>query len=72
MPSLEDRLIIPNNFESDCHIPGVIGAIDGTHIRISKPPGELGEIFMNRKGFWSINCQLVCDCFMRFMNIVAR
>lgn len=39
--------------------PGCIGAIDGTHIPIISPGGENPEIYRNRKGFFSINCQVV-------------
>ncbi|KAK6312793.1 hypothetical protein J4Q44_G00161400 [Coregonus suidteri] len=41
--------------------PGVLGAIDCTHILIHNPGGENGELFRNRKGYCSINVQAVCD-----------
>ena len=38
--------------------PGVIGAIDCTHVPITNPGGENGELFRNRKGYCSINVQV--------------
>lgn len=40
--------------------PRVIGAIDGTHIPI-KAPIENEHIYVNRKGFHSLNLQVVCN-----------
>ncbi|XP_034541158.1 putative nuclease HARBI1 [Notolabrus celidotus] len=46
----------------------VAGSIDGTHIRI-KPPAENKEDYLNRKLFYSIQLQVVCDHKGRFLNI---
>lgn len=54
------------------NFPNVIGAIDCTHIRIQSPGGDNGELYRNRKGYFSINCQVVCDARLRVRNIVAR
>jgi hypothetical protein len=40
--------------------PGVVGCLDGCHIRISKPTVS-GEAYFNRKKFYSLNTLLVCD-----------
>lgn len=44
--------------------PGVIGAIDCTHVAIVPPVKVNREnreyLFVNRKGYHSINVQLVC------------
>ena len=52
--------------------PGVIGAIDCTHIPVISPGGDNAEVFRNRKGFMSINVQAICDADRRITNIVAR
>ena len=39
-----------------CQIPGIIGAIDGSHIPIKQPPGN-SQDFYNRKQFHSIILQ---------------
>uniref|UniRef100_A0A672KZA5 DDE Tnp4 domain-containing protein n=1 Tax=Sinocyclocheilus grahami TaxID=75366 RepID=A0A672KZA5_SINGR len=57
--------------------PGVIGAIDCTHIPSQNPGGENGELFRNRKSYCSINVQVVFDVTnhdekAQITNIVAR
>ncbi|XP_066510674.1 putative nuclease HARBI1 [Hoplias malabaricus] len=41
-------------------IPNVIGVVDCGHIAIKAPNAE-DSSYVNKKGFHSINCQLVCD-----------
>ncbi|XP_047511710.1 putative nuclease HARBI1 [Pieris napi] len=52
--------------------PRVIGAMDCTHIRISSPGGEQAELFRNRKGYFSINVQTICNANLEIIDIVAR
>ena len=47
-------------FYNVAHFPGVIGAIDCTHIRIIYPNKENAVAFVNRKKFYSINVHAVC------------
>ena len=51
---------------------GVIGAIDCTHVRVICPNKENAMAFVNRKQFYSINVQAVCDSDAFITNIVAR
>ena len=51
--------------------PGVVGAIDGTHIRIIAPTENEHE-FVNRKNFHSINTQVVFDAQYNILDIVAK
>jgi len=39
-------------------IPGVVGCIDGTHVKIIKPSVD-DSLFFNRKGYYSINVMIV-------------
>ncbi|XP_076143775.1 putative nuclease HARBI1 [Alosa pseudoharengus] len=41
-------------------IPNVIGVVDCGHIAIKAPNAE-DSSYVNKKGFHSINCQIVCD-----------
>lgn len=47
--------------------PKCVGAIDGTHIKIKKP--KFGTDFYNRKGYYSILLQGVCDGNGKFTSI---
>ena len=59
-------------FYNIAQFPSVIGAIDCTHIPIVSPGGDAAEVFRNRKGWFSINVQAVCDARRCFTNVVAR
>lgn len=49
-----------DNFKKAKDFPGVIGAIDGTHIKIRAPPRDAPS-YINRKGYHSIILQAICD-----------
>ncbi|KAK3873579.1 hypothetical protein Pcinc_021422 [Petrolisthes cinctipes] len=51
--------------------PGVIGVIDGTHIRITAPK-EFEAEYVNRKRYHSINTQIVFDAKYKIIDIVAN
>ncbi|KAL9978418.1 hypothetical protein ACROYT_G015931 [Oculina patagonica] len=61
---------IKTSFEDDGGFPGIIGLIDGTHIRIRAPEHE-PEAYINRKKYHSMNVQLVCDNNMVFTDVLA-
>ncbi|KAK3924084.1 Putative nuclease [Frankliniella fusca] len=48
-------------------LPGVLGLIDGTIIRISHPPGPHLHYF-SRKGYPSLNTMIVCDTELNILN----
>ncbi|XP_063239317.1 putative nuclease HARBI1 [Bacillus rossius redtenbacheri] len=56
--------------------PGVIGAIDGTHVAIVAPPVDdpvfNERAYFNYKRYHSINVQLVCDANMKILNVNSR
>ena len=68
----QERHDIMNQFHERSHMPGVIGAIDCTHVPIQSPGGNDAEIYRNRKGFFSINVQLICDSNCFITDVVAR
>ncbi|KAG5880719.1 hypothetical protein JTB14_025562 [Gonioctena quinquepunctata] len=62
------RLLCQNKFYQLVRFPRVIGCVDCTHIKIRSPGGEDGEVYRNRKSYFSINVQLVCDN-LRLVNL---
>ncbi|KAI5634262.1 DDE superfamily endonuclease domain-containing protein [Phthorimaea operculella] len=60
-------------FQDMYGIPHTLGAVDGTHISIHKPPinhpTAPGSLFYNRKGYYSINCQMICDAKSRITSV---
>ncbi|KAJ8929175.1 hypothetical protein NQ314_018158 [Rhamnusium bicolor] len=58
-PTANEKVVIERHFREN-NFPGVIGAIDGTHIRIDKPT-EDADSYLNRKHYHSIQAQMVCD-----------
>ncbi|KAF2887678.1 hypothetical protein ILUMI_18495, partial [Ignelater luminosus] len=54
----------------------VIGVIDYTHIAIVAPPAENeefpGRLFINRKVYHSINCQIICEADLKILAVNER
>lgn len=63
---------IKSQFVAQYRFPGILGVIDGTHIALTALPMETENAYVNRKGFHSINTQVVCDANMIITNINAR
>lgn len=58
---------------SEMHnFPTVAGCVDGTHIPIKSPGGDNAETFRNRKGFFSLNVQVVSGPRLEILDIVVR
>ncbi|XP_052264182.1 putative nuclease HARBI1 [Dreissena polymorpha] len=60
---------IADGFQQRCGMPGVVGAVDGTHIACPAPISEHRSSFFNRKGFASLVLQVVCDSNLKFLDI---
>eukprot|EP00037_Helgoeca_nana_P003094 m.38083 g.38083 ORF g.38083 m.38083 type:complete len:489 (+) comp13287_c0_seq1:277-1743(+) len=60
------------NKRTDGYLAGMIGALDGIHIRIFKPLVRGTNAYFNRKGFFSVNCQAVADHESRFLWMSIR
>ncbi len=69
-PTQEEQDVIMRGFEEMKGFPGIIGAIDGTHIPIKCPSGDKDSYF-NRKKFPSLSLQVTCDHRCRFTDAFA-
>jgi hypothetical protein len=58
-----------NAFKDLCGLPGVVGAIDGTHIAIRKPRHGPADYYYFKSGGYSLNCQAVVDSEKRFLDL---
>ncbi|XP_046733788.1 putative nuclease HARBI1 [Diprion similis] len=52
--------------------PRVLGCLDCTHVKIQSLGGENAEYFRNRKGYFSINVQAICNANLELIDLVAR
>lgn len=67
----QKSLAVQRDFYLTAKFPGVIGAIDGTHIRVLKP-SECENDYFNRKFFPSLNVQVIVDANGRLLHINCR
>ena len=56
----EEKTESKRSFYLRTGLPGIIGCIDGTHVRIVAPKKELQHLYLNRKGYYSLNVMIVC------------
>ena len=68
IPTGEELKEIIEGFESTWGFPQVVGAIDGSHIPITRPVHNQADYY-NRKGFHSIIIQAVVDYRYMFIDI---
>ena len=59
------------HFYSMAGFPNVICCIDCTHVKVIAPSRNEHE-YVNRKGYHSINVQLICDADLRILNCVVK
>ncbi|CAI6376070.1 unnamed protein product [Macrosiphum euphorbiae] len=68
--------IVRRGFYDKYSIPGIVGVVDGTHIAIVPPNSEdelyPEHIYVNRKGYHSINTQLICDSDLKILNVCCK
>lgn len=71
MPTQQESVHVNKGFHDIFGFPNVIGAVNGTHIRIKSPSTD-EHLYVNRKNYHSINVKGVCDSKLRFINIVSK
>ncbi|XP_052276022.1 putative nuclease HARBI1 [Dreissena polymorpha] len=67
-PNQQEIPPVQQKFERRNGFPGILGAIDGTHIAI-RAPKENPQRYVNRKQFHSIQLQCVCLHNMQFSHV---
>ena len=71
MPNPSEKVEVKNKFYEIAHLPGVLGLVDGTHIRIQKPHDNEAD-YVNRHFYHSINVQAICQPDGKFSDVLAR
>ena len=71
LPAGLKRVEVKNKFYEIAHFPGVVGLVDGTHIRIQRPSEDEAD-YINRHFYHSINVQAICQPDGMFSDVLAR
>lgn len=71
-PKKEEFTSIKSKFFEMFGFPGVVGLIDGTHIKVSAPRKEIEHVFYCRKGGHSMNVQIVCGADFQIFSANAQ
>jgi hypothetical protein len=58
-----------NAFKAICGLPGVIGAIDCTHVTISKPKVGSKDYYHFKSGGYTLNYEAVVDSDKKFLDL---
>lgn len=61
--SSEEEMEVKREFLQKFNMPGVVGCVDGTHIKIMGPNVDERHLYYNRKGYYSLNAMVVSRCF---------
>ncbi|CAJ0590898.1 unnamed protein product [Cylicocyclus nassatus] len=65
-PQEDEQRVMQTRFFELCGIPHIIGALDGSHVRIIAPSIS-EDSYVNRKDYHSINMAAVCNLDQRFL-----
>ncbi|KAK4874373.1 hypothetical protein RN001_013733 [Aquatica leii] len=69
--TIEELEALRTSFYMKYRFPGAVGCIDCTHISVVAPQ-ENEHLYVNRKGYHSLNVQLICDTNLKILNCNAR
>lgn len=67
-PNADEKAETAAFYQDKNGFPNIIGAIDGSHIRIDKPD-EDPDSYINRKQYFSIHIQGTVDHRMKFLDV---
>ena len=71
MPNSVEKAVVKTKFYEIDHFPGILGLVDGTHIRIQKPSENEADS-VNRHFYELINVQVICRSDGIFSDMLAR
>ncbi|XP_024879833.1 putative nuclease HARBI1 [Temnothorax curvispinosus] len=63
--------VIQEQYWINTNFPGVIGAVDGTHVAIWPPDKNREHLYINRKLYHSLNVIIVSDYYGNILAILA-
>ncbi|KAJ8915701.1 hypothetical protein NQ315_000635 [Exocentrus adspersus] len=66
-PNEAEKRLSEEHFRAN-GFPNIIGAIDGSHIKIDRPIND-PHSYINRKGYYSIQMQAVCDHKRKIIDV---
>ncbi|GFW43971.1 nuclease HARBI1 [Trichonephila clavipes] len=72
LPVNKECKTVSRKFFSITGFPKVIGALDGTFVRIVSPGGEDAERFRCQKNYFALNVQTIVDSDLVIRSVVAR
>ena len=70
-PNAEERQRIAESFLGLHGFPNCIGAIDGTYVGLCERPSWCGQDYYNRKCFYGVQAQIICDHNGRILDIYS-
>lgn len=65
-----EKIKLMSDFDNIAGFPSVIGEIDCTRLALKASTVEFTVV--NRKGYHSINVQVICDAHLNLLNVVAN
>ena len=71
LPNSAEKAEVKTKFYEIAHFPGVLGLVDGTHIRIQRPSENEAD-YVNTHIYHSINVQVICRSDGIFSDVLAR
>ncbi|XP_059226785.1 putative nuclease HARBI1 isoform X1 [Stomoxys calcitrans] len=71
-PTQEEEQDTMASFFEKTGFPGIIGCVDGTHVRFKGPGNDVKHLYYNRKGYYSINAMVICDHNMKIICVDGR
>lgn len=60
--------LLAKGFAASNHPPGIVAAIDCTHVHIRRPAGESGTDYYDRNNRFSVVAQVACDSFGQIVH----